>query len=114
MAIYRVPDFTGTIGKELPSLGPFRNFKPKIYGPGSGKFKAAVAAGQFVWKHKERIFGILTGNAIGTGLLLDGSQKNARSYKQYQTLRSQKQLYNRGRRSKQRQYNNCCCGSSHK
>ncbi len=116
MVIYGRPDFT--IGKDVPAMGPFKNYKPNIVGPGSGKIKVgiyiATQIGQFVLK-RPWAKGTLTGTAIGTGLGLVGeTAKDAGTANYYQAL------YQRGKRSnRKRRYKNyrtrsgCCSNSCH-
>ncbi len=41
--------YQGGIGKDVPAMGPFRNYQPKIQGPGSGKIKAIISGGKYVY-----------------------------------------------------------------
>ncbi len=69
--------YSGNLGKDIPGMGPFKNFKPNLQGPGSGKIKFAIlVGGKLVWYYKERVAGVATGIAIGTGASLDGTTSN--------------------------------------
>ncbi len=95
-------------GKDYPTVGPFKSFKPNIVGPGSGKLKlayyAAIKGGQYVWKNKwwfaER------GGIVGAGALVAHESSNQLK----QTLR-QHQYSSYGVRRSRSKYNSgrCCC-----
>ncbi len=63
--------YQGTVGKELPALGPFKPFKPQIIGPG-GKVSKILNAITSI----EGLYGLLGGTAIGTGVALSGISEN--------------------------------------
>ncbi len=66
---------TFNIGRDIPGMGPFRNFNPKLSGPGGSKIKAGIYIGWKVGKFiasRPWAQGTLTGTAIGTGLGLIG------------------------------------------
>lgn len=73
------------LGKTIPSVGPFRNFKVNVIGPGPiGKFaklaKAIISA--------EGLTGLIAGTAIGTGVALDGSIQTDEESNQFTKARS--------------------------
>ncbi len=61
------------IGKDVPAMGPFKNYKPKLMGPGSAKVKGAIIIGGKIAKYiysRPWAKGTLTGTAIGSGVAL--------------------------------------------
>ncbi len=103
------------VGKDIPAMGPFRNYQPKLQGPGSGKLKAVIIAGQFAYnqlKNRPSLGGALTGIAIGTGVTLDYGE-NASSNQLDKALRAIRQYSSRkrsskGRRPGKRSHTKCC------
>ncbi len=115
MTIYGVPEYR--IGKNYPGQGPFRNFTPKLVGPGSGKVKILIRAGQYIGRQlyaRPTLSGSITGIAIGTGLTVNRVETN---YKFNQALRYTKQSYRsrfkyyrkRGRRGSDCSCRHNCC-----
>ncbi len=106
-----VPDFTSTVGKEFPTLGPFKSFKPKLIGPGSGKIKAAIQIAKFLTN--PFTVGGLLGIAIGTGTEVEPSETQVTSSNQYnKALRSFQQRNGRSKRYRKfssSRRNNCAC-----
>ncbi len=112
MTIYDIADRL-SIGKDYPTSGPYKPYRPNIIGPGSGKIKAAIYAGYQIGKFilsRPWAKGTLTGTAIGTGLALDGFQDeetNGSSYSNQKALRSSRSNSYRSRRN--RCPKNCNC-----
>ncbi len=118
MAIYEPASrgagiFSGqSIGKEVPSMGPFKSFRPKLVGPGSGKVKAAIRGMYYVGRYfrKNPRFGARIG-AVATGAAVRyGTNATNNQYrKAYGTAKS-----GRGGFRSNNSYNNrvqCCCTS---
>ncbi len=97
-----------SIGKDIPALGPFRNFKPNLVGPIGGKFKGALRIARYLTSGS-RGAGILAGTAIGTGVGLSGNQK-VRSVPNYKALRGKNKRFNLIRSRKQQ--HRCRCNRS--
>ncbi len=80
MVLAEVRDvFNQSIGKDIPAMGPFKNYKPNLKGPGGAKIKGAILAGQFAWKYffsKPKLVGIVAGTAIAGGLQIVGPSNN--------------------------------------
>ncbi len=100
-----------SIGKDFPALGPFKNFKPNLVGPGSAKLKFAIRIAQAI-ASKEGLAGLLAGTAIGTGVALSGEIQESRigDNSQFnQAFRSIYQPANRVRSYQKRHSNQCRC-----
>ncbi len=105
------------IGKDIPGMGPFRNYKPKLVGPAGSKIKAGIYIGYQVGKFimsRPWAKGTLTGTAIGTGLGLIGEApsdnqhiKTLRSGGKRSNSRSRHKKY--GAHSKRRSNCHCQC-----
>ncbi len=112
MTIYDIPD-RYSIGKDIPTVGPFKGYKPNIVGPGAGKIKAGIYAaytiGKFVAK-RPWAQGTIAGTAIGTGVTINSgtipTQPPAYSVKK--ALRSAQSVRSRSWRSKQGRVHKCC------
>ncbi len=113
MAIKHVDQFS--LGKAYPSVGPWKNFRPNLAGPGGSKVKVAIYAGyqlgKFVWS-RPWAKGALSGAAIGTGIGIIGQDETGNNNNQ--ALRAVRQHANRIRRHKKygaysRRRSNCCC-----
>ncbi len=105
-----------TFGKEIPAMGPFKNFNPKLQGPGGSKIKAglygAYQLGKFV-SRRPWARGTLTGTLIGTGTGLIGKRKNARTNQFNKALRTNIKHRYRKRRSFERGACQCCNCTCH-
>ncbi len=115
MAIYGRPDYS--LGKDYPTMGPWKNFNPKLVGPGGSKVKVAIYAGyqigKFLWS-RPWVKGSLTGIAIGTGLGIVGTfQTDVGTINNNQALRQyRKRSGNFRKRSTNRTRSGCypkCC-----
>ncbi len=103
--------YEDTFGKEVPAMGPWKNIKPKIYGPGAGKIKAGIYAAYTISKFVSQrpwALGTLTGTAIGTGLALNG-ETNVTPDSYNQALSSNSYNVNRFRRNQYRNTSSCYC-----
>ncbi len=122
MVIYGRPNIS--LGKDIPAMGPFKNYKPSIVGPHSSKIKVGIYIGLKVGRYvlsRPWAKGTLSGTAIGTGLNLDGTLSpdvspvsDDQAYDQYRkrsgSLRNGgKYRTNTSRRSKRCIPDNRCC-----
>ncbi len=114
MVIYGRPNYS--VGKDFPAMGPFRNLRPNIVGPGSGKIKFGILVAGRIAKYilsRPWAKGTLTGTAIGTGIGLDGFQEENASTdsiaKAYSTTRSGSNRYRRNLKRGNRHGNRCTC-----
>ncbi len=113
--------YSGNVGKNQPAMGPWKNFKPNIIGPGSGKLKAVYRIGQYVagqFRGNPRFTARVT--AVGTGAAikaLSGGKVNGPSNGSFN------QAYSLGyanKRKRNKHYNKpnirgcCCCGQEHR
>ncbi len=104
----------GEAGKNIPALGPFKNFKPNIIGPGGGKIKAVIKGGVYVARYFRRNprFGARIA-AVGVGY---GVSRYAASNKYRKAFQSRKSVYSRKWRnfrkdnSRRCECARCCCG----
>jgi len=114
LPLARIPEYGETIGKKFPAVGPFRNYKPNIIGPGSGKLKALIEFGKFVASNPF-IAGGIGGIAIGTGVALDGlSTQTVEGGNQFkQTLRPSNEYYRSYRSSSKSRYRKKRSGACH-
>ncbi len=107
--IYQATDeFNVGLGKDVPAMGPFRNYMPKIQGPGSGRIKAVIIGANYVYRYfrKNPRFGARIA-AVGGGY---GVSRYATSNKYRKTHRAVQSVYNRKRRGKQRRIvKHPCC-----
>ncbi len=62
-----------SIGKDVPAMGPFKSFKPKIIGPGSGKAKLLFRGGKYVYNYLYK-YPKFSGSLTGIGGSLVASQ----------------------------------------
>ncbi len=111
MVIYGRPDFS--LGKDFPTMGPFKNYRPKIIGPGSGKIKAGIYAGYQIGKFlysRPWVKGTLTGTVLGTatGLGIDApGNNNHKTLQQYGKRSNSYGRYKKRRANSSSRY--CCC-----
>ncbi len=103
-----------SFGRDVPAMGPFRNFNPKFVGPAGGKVKAIIYTGYKLSRFiasRPWAKGTLTGTAIGTGLGLNGENETGNNNNQ--ALRAVRQRSGRIRRHKKygantRRGTSCC------
>ncbi len=118
MAIFEATDtWNQSIGKDVPAMGPFRNFKVNLVGPGGGKVRGAIKAGlyisRYISKSNSRLAGSIAGTSIASGLALNNAADNQFN----QTLRPVSRYNNsfRSGRTQRTSKRNCCtCCINHK
>ncbi len=100
----------GEVGKNVPAMGPFKNFNPKLQGPGSGKIKAAIYAARLAGKYFKRNprFAARIGAVAGGALVSNYASDN----KYRKTLRATKSRYSTRRRYYADKHRFCCCCSN--
>ncbi len=113
MTIYVPTDeYSGvSLGKDIPGMGPFRNFTPKLQGPGSAKIKIAIRAAQFGYRYfrKNPRFGARIGAvAGGAGVRYAADNQYRETRGSAFTVRSGKRSYN-GFKYRVRKSKSCCC-----
>ncbi len=112
MAIYETGIYGSGVGKDFPAMGPFRNFQPRILGPGGrfgGIVSGAYTLGKFLWKNRRKIQGTAI---VATGAGVAGIKYGKTNGKFRQTY-STNGFYNR----RSHKYNttdvcHCCRPSS--
>ncbi len=114
MTIYARSDQL-SVGKDIPALGPFKNFKPNLVGPVGGKLKVAIKIAQAA-ASGEGISGLLAGTILGTGVALvdeilqkkddisDKQRKTFRSSYNYRLSFGQRQRTDHHKHYRQRRY----------
>ncbi len=117
MVIYGRPNFQ--FGKDVPAMGPFKNYRPNIVGPHSSKIKVGIyigtQLGKFLWS-RPWVKGTLSGIAISSGVNLIGPKNgspvgNYKAHAKYRKRGNSKQ-YNKKYRTGRRQVAkrcHCCC-----
>ncbi len=109
MPLYEPTGLQGTIGKDIPAMGPFKGMQIKLQGPGSGKIKLAIAIAQYGWrfvKKHPRIVGFASGTAIASGLKV-GSDAPSSKYRK--ALRSVQSVHYRQWSARHKRTAKCCC-----
>ncbi len=111
MPIYQADDsFTQGIGKDVPAMGPFKNYSPKLMGPkiGPGGFiGGAISIGTHVYKNYKfytKMFSALAGTGVSGGI---NGKGNSSQYKALQTRFAVQRRKRRG--GKQNAHPVCCC-----
>ncbi len=63
------------LGKDIPGMGPFKNYQPKLHGPGSGRIKAVIYGANYVARYfrKNPRFGARIG-AVAGGAAVNASR----------------------------------------
>ncbi len=109
MAIAQVVDrFNIGLGKDVPAMGPFKNYVPNVAGPkvGPGGIVAgAISIGAHVYKNRKfysRLFAVATG--AGVRGALDGKT----NYSQYKTLQARQSVRSNRRYSRYKDNHQCC------
>ncbi len=105
-----ITSYSGGVGKDVPAMGPFKSYSPRLLS-GGGRFAGIIQAGYTVGRHfyKNRKFYTRAG-AVVTG----AGVKYASSNNKQQTLRAvHKRFNNNGYRKRygvrQRNSQRCCC-----
>ncbi len=110
MAIYEpASEFNRSIGKDIPAMGPFKNYKPNLIGPAGGKIKALIRGGVYVGSYFSRNprFAARIA-AVGVGY---GVSRYASSNKYGKAYSPKKFGYNRKRSNNKFTTSKCCCCS---
>ncbi len=117
MAIAKVYDEFSDIGlgKDIPGMGPFKNYRPNLAGPGSGKVKAIIRGGQYAYSYFRR------NPRFGARIAaVSGGYGVSRYYARNATKGSYRKASNSKQFSKRsfRSYRNsdtggCCCCTKH-
>ncbi len=118
MVLYGRPDFS--IGKDVPAMGPWKNYRPAIVGPHSSKIKVGIYIGYKLGRFllgRPWVKGALSGAAIGTGIGLIGeisqdvgTTGDHQTYAQYRKRSSVKRNNKKYRsRRSTTSAKHCCC-----
>ncbi len=117
MAIYGNRELDLSIGKDIPAMGPWKNFNPNLVGPGvgpGGLLRGIKEASRFVAKNYKfftRIAVIPSGTGIA-GLEI-GSQTPNRYFKKSSQAYRPAQSRSNYRRKQGRIHPNRCCKCCH-
>ncbi len=109
-------EFAGqSLGKDVPGMGPFKNYTPKLQGPGSGKIKAAIYAAQLGYRYFKRNprfgarIGAVAGGA-GVSYYFGKTQANGPYRKTRSSIQSR---YYSKRNARNKNADKCCCCTKH-
>ncbi len=117
MVIYGRPSYG--VGKDIPAMGPFKNYNPRFVGPVGSKIKFGIIVGGRLGKYllsRPWAKGTLTGTAIGTGLgIEDGSNETNVGTAGYNKAHAQYRKRGGSHRkyTKHRNRTSCCSNCCH-
>ncbi len=98
--------FTIGIGKDVPAMGPFKSYSPRLAGRGGGIVQGAYTLGRHVYRHYRKYTKL--GSAIA-GAGVAQYAKNSSSYNYRQTLRTKNKYKSSFRSRAPKQNCKCCC-----
>ncbi len=98
-----------SIGKDIPGMGPFRNYTPKLQGPGGAKVKIAILAAKYGYNYVRKHYKFFTGvGVVASGAAVNyGKTKTNGPYRETRgTIQSR---YYRKRNARNKNFDQCCC-----
>ncbi len=102
-------EFDLGLGKDVPAMGPFRNLKVNLQGPGAGKIKVGVyIAGKLAQFVSRRPWA----KGVASGIALSGSYeviRNGKTNRNFQKARRTNQSSYYRKRSSNKYYVGKCC-----
>ncbi len=109
MAIAQIDDFFSVgLGKDVPAMGPFKNYVPNVKGPKVGPggiVSGAITIGTHVYKNRKfytRLFSVATGAGVRGGV------NGKTNYPQYKALQTRQSIRSYRRYSSNKDNHKCC------